>query len=81
MRITMISLFLVFTSSIATYSQSRRIQKLKTDYVQSALLEFNNKKLPVNKWENKAPFNIILPENSILCHKKTGKNILVLSKT
>ena len=53
MRIILISLLLVFTSSMSIYSQSRKIENLKTDYLQSALLEFNNKKLPVNKWENK----------------------------
>lgn len=53
MKIMIISLMFVFTSSMTIYSQSRKIDKLKTEYIQGAFLEINNKKLPVNKWEDK----------------------------
>lgn len=35
------------------FSQSKKIEKLKINYIESSLLKVDNRKLPVIKWENK----------------------------
>ena len=77
MRITIISLLLVFTSGMSIYSQSRKIENLKIDYIQSALLEFNNKKLPVNKWENKDTLKYHITGEFKFMSKKNWEKYLV----
>ncbi|RKS53519.1 Protein of unknown function (DUF2927) [Gillisia mitskevichiae] len=44
---------LIFTFSMTIYSQSRKEEQLKTDYIESAFLEYDTNNLPIIKWENK----------------------------
>lgn len=53
MKTMIISLLFVLTSSMTILAQSKKVQKLKKDYIESAILELNNQKLTLFKWENK----------------------------
>ena len=48
-----ICFIIIFTLGTTVYSQSRKIENLKKDYIECALQNFDDKTLPIIKWENK----------------------------
>jgi len=53
MKKIIICFLIVFTSSMTILSQSKKIDKLKINYIESSQLKVDNRKLPIVKWENK----------------------------
>ena len=45
--------FIIITSVLKVHSQSKKVKKLKKEYIESGILKVNNIVLPIIKWENK----------------------------